>query len=251
MRSKPPSRSLCGDSCAGKSLTHPYEYTRSGKLWAMRDAPRRNPRNYRKEEWIAYHTVPDEVDAAARQHTRGRFFVCSICGTDESDEPIRARYKQLGYRLLSSEPLFVHRLARIPRLAAPVEIEQVKTRDLAERFGKATRSRPIPRESLTDDAPFRQYVALDDGEIVGWVRSVDAGESTWCSNMYVQPSHRRRGIGKAMLVKMLRADRKLGAKRSVLLSSHAGAMLYPHVGYEQLGLLLIWAPKKTSGSQAQ
>jgi GNAT superfamily N-acetyltransferase len=232
--------------CATKSQTHPYEHTRIGKLWMMRDAPRRNPRNYRKEEWIAYHVRPDEVDRVARQQTRGRFFVCSISGMDESDEPIRAAYKQLGYRLLSSEPLFIHRLARIPRLAAPAEIEHVRTSELAERFGKASRSRPIPADLLADHAPFRQYVAHDDGEIVGWVRSVDAGDSTWCSNMYVRPAHRRRGIGKAMLAKMLRDDRKLGKKWSVLLSSHAGAMLYPHVGYEQIGLLLIWAPKKAS-----
>lgn len=234
--------------CAGKSLTHPYEHVRIGKLWVMRDAPRRNPRNYRKEEWIAYGIEPHEVDAVARRHTRGRFFVCAICGVDESDAPIRAKYKQLGYRLLSTEPLFVHRLARIPRAASPLTIEQVRTQELAQQLGKATRSRPIPAECLMPGAPFRQYVAIDDGEIVGWVRSVNAGESNWCSNMHVRESHRRRGIGTAMLAKMLRGDRAQGVKQSVLLSSHAGALLYPRVGYEQIGLLLILAPKKITRS---
>ncbi len=40
---------------AGKSRTFPYEVSRIGPLWVMRDAPRRNPRDYRKEEWIAHH----------------------------------------------------------------------------------------------------------------------------------------------------------------------------------------------------
>ena len=39
---------------AGKSRTYPYEATRVGPLWVMRDAPRKNPRDYRKEEWIAH-----------------------------------------------------------------------------------------------------------------------------------------------------------------------------------------------------
>ena len=232
--------------CRGKSATHPYEHLRVGKLWVMRDGPRKNPKNYRKEEWVAYGVTPREVDAAARQQTRGRFFVCAVRGVDEADAPLRASYKELGYRLLATEPLFVHRLKKIPRVAAAVTIEQVTTSEMAARFGKATRSRPIAPECLTEDAPFRQYVALEDADLVGWVRRVNAGDSTWCSHMYVRPSHRRRGIGSALLAKMLRDDRSRGFKQSVLLSSHTGALVYPRVGYEQIGLLLIFAPKKST-----
>ena len=233
--------------CAGKSETHPSEHFRVGKIWVMRDTPRKNPRYYRKEEWVAYGVPPHQVDAAARKQTRGRFFVCAIRGVDAADEALRAEYKRLGYRLLATEPLFVHRLKKIPRPKAPVVIEQVKTAELAQRLAKATRMRPIPVERLGDDAPFRQYVAVEKQQIVGWVRSVDAGDSTWCSNMFVRPTHRRRGIGMALLARMLRDDRQHGAKRSVLLSSHTGALLYPSVGYEQIGLLLILAPRKIAG----
>jgi GNAT superfamily N-acetyltransferase len=231
--------------CAEKSRTHPYEWSCVEGVWVMRDAPRRNARDYRKEEWIVHDIEPAKVDRIARRHTRGRFFVCAMHGADESDEPLRSAYKQLGYRLMTTEPLFRHRLARIPRTLAPVEVQRVRTTALAEQLGKATRMRPIPAEHLGADAPFRQYVAIDDGEIVGWVRSVDAGVSTWVSNMYVRPTHRRRGIGASLLGKMLRDDRTHGAEQSVLLSSHAGALLYPRVGYECLGGLLIFAPRKT------
>jgi len=230
--------------CVVKSATHPYEHLRVGNLWVMRDRPRKNPKNYRKEEWVAYDVAPQEVDAAARKQTRGRFFVCAVRGMDESDESLRAAYKELGYRLLATEPLFVHRLKKIPRIAATVAIEQVKTAEMAARFGQATRSRPLSAECLGVDAPFRQYVAIEGGELVGWVRSVTAGDSTWCSNMYVRPSQRRRGIGRGLLGRMLRDDRAGGFKRSVLLSSHTGALIYPRVGYEQIGLLLIFAPRK-------
>jgi GNAT superfamily N-acetyltransferase len=231
--------------CSTKSRTHPYEWTQINGVRVMRDATRRNPRDYRKEEWVACGVDPADVDRTVREHTRGRYFICAVHGADESDQPLRAAYKQLGYRLLVTEPFFVHALKRIPRTPAAVAVKQVRTRPLAEQFGKATRTRPIPPEHLRADAPFRQYVALDDGKIVGWVRSVAAGDAArWCSDMYVRPMHRRRGIGTALLGKMLRDDRKHGARRSVLLSSHTGALVYPRVGYEHVGGLLIFAPRK-------
>jgi GNAT superfamily N-acetyltransferase len=240
--------------CSEKSRTHPYEHSRVGQLWALRDALRKNAKEYRKEEWIAYRTPPRDVDRQARQMTRGRFFVCALQDTNGNDSQLRSEYKALGYRLLATESLFVHRLERIPRFVAGnkagrtsgvVTIERMMTQELAERFGKATRTRPVAVEQLHEPiAPFRQYLALDGDELVGWVRSVNAGDSTWCSNLHVRPSHRRRGIGKALMARMLRDDAKRGAKRSVLLASHAGALLYPHLGYQQLGMLLIFAPWK-------
>jgi len=227
-----------------KSRTHPYECVRVDGVWVMRDTERRRAADYRKEEWITYGGTPSVIDSRARQGTRGRFFVGAVCELGQSMEELRDEYKALGYRLIGTEPLFVHPLRRIPKAQAPVRLEQIKTKDLAERFGKATRTRPIAAEDLEGQAPFRQYVALDGDEIVGWVRSVVTGTSTWCSNMYVRPSHRRQGIGKALLGRMLRDDRAHGAKRSVLLSSHAGALLYPKVGYEQIGTLLMLAPRR-------
>jgi len=48
------------------------------------------------------------------------------------------------------------------------------------------------------------------------VRSVDAAGATWCADMYVDPAHRRRGIGQALLSRMLRDDRTLGSQCSAL-----------------------------------
>jgi GNAT superfamily N-acetyltransferase len=246
--------------CAGKSATHPYEYFRVGPIWVMRDAPRKNPKNYRKEEWIAYGTDPKEVDSVARLGGTGilpvlspaplrrRYFICAVRGMTEPDEPLRSSYKALGYRLIGTEPLFIQPLLRISRIPPPagVRIEQVRTPELAAHFGKASRSRPIPTELLTASAPFRQYVAIAGDKVVGWVRSIHAGKCTWCSNMHVAAAHRRRGIGSALLAKMLRDDRRLNFKQSVLFSSHTGALLYPRLGYNQIGLLYMFAPRKSS-----
>ena len=233
---------------AGKSRTFPYEASRVGPLWVMRDAPRRNPRDYRKEEWIAHDVDAKQADAIARKHTRGRFFVCAMIGEGEPDQPTRAAYKALGYRLLATEGFFVQRLKRVPKPPSPVSIERVRTPELAARLGKTTRTRPIASDLLGQDAPFRQYVALDGKEIVGRVRSVDAVGATWCADMYVSPSHRRRGIGQALLCRMLRDDRTRASKSSVLTASHTGALLYPRVGYERIGTLFMFAPRSPKAS---
>jgi GNAT superfamily N-acetyltransferase len=230
---------------AGRSRTFPYDVSRVGPLWVMRDAQRKNPRDYRKEEWIAHDVDPGEADATARQHTRGRYFLCAMIAEGEPDQPTRAAYKALGYRLLATEGFFVQRLKRIPRPPSPVSIERLHTAELAAKLGKITRTRPIPDDLLRDDAPFRQYVALDGDDIVGRVRSVNAAGATWCADMYVRPSHRRRGIGQALLSKMLRDDRSGGSRCSVLTASHTGALLYPRAGYERIGTLFMFAPRKT------
>jgi hypothetical protein len=234
--------------CAGRSRTFPYEAARVGPLWMMRDAARRNPRDYRKEEWIAHGIDAAEADAIARQHAREDFVLSAMLREGEPDQPTRSAYKALGYRLLRTEGFFVHRLERIPKLPSPLPIERVRTPDLTARLGKVTRSRPIPDALLGDKAPFRQYVALDGEEIVGRVRSVDATGATWCADMHVTVSHRRRGIGQALLCRMLRDDRALGSRCSVLTASHTGALLYPRVGYDRIGTLFLFAPALANAS---
>jgi GNAT superfamily N-acetyltransferase len=226
-----------------RSFTHPYLPERVGPLWVMRDAPR-TAGDYRNEEWVANGVAPAEVDRIVRQASRGRYAICAIRGDHEPEPPLRDGYKALGYRLGRTEPLMVHALRRIPRFDSPVPIERVMDADLADRLAKAARSRQILPEHFRSDAPLRQYVALDGKKPIGWVRSIVAGDATWCSNMYVEPKFRRRGVARAMLARMLRDDRAAGAKAAVLLASHAGAKLYPVVGYEQIGMLLLFTPRK-------
>lgn len=232
----------------GRSSTFPYEVNRLGPLWVMRDAQRNNPRNYRTEEWIAHDIAAHEVDAIVRQHVRAGFVISVMTASGEPDQPLRTAYKALGYRLLRTEGFFVQRLGRIPKPPAVVSIEHVHTAERAAQLGKITRSRPIGDNLLGDDAPFRQYVAIDGDDIVGRVRSVDAVGATWCADMYVETSYRRRGIGQALLSKMLHDDRARGSKWSVLTATHTGALLYPRMGYERIGTLLMFAPKRATRS---
>ena len=227
-----------------RSFTHPYLVEQFGPVWVTRDGPRKSG-DYRTEEWIAHGVPPEEVDRLAREHARGKFAVCAIRGSDDPMAPLREGYKALGYRLGTTEPLMVHDLAEIPQFDCPAEIQRVTTREVADRLAKAARSRQIlPRHLDGSDTGLRQYVAVVEGEPVGWVRSIVVGDATWCSNMYVQPAHRRRGIAKALLSRLLHDDRDHGARTAVLLSSHTGALLYPVIGYRHIGTLLLFIPQR-------
>jgi GNAT superfamily N-acetyltransferase len=230
--------------CFGKSRTHPYEHGRIDGVWYMRDAARRNSRDYRKEEWIALDMSPAAVHRLAKSKTRGRYFICALLRNGVESEALRTEYKSLGYRLLATEPMFVHCLARIPKIASPAAIVHVTEIDLAAKLGKAAGAKPINSAYLAADSPFRQYAAILDDQVVGWVASIRTSVDSWCWNMYVVEAHRRKGIGGALLEKMLRDLKKLKFKASVLLSSHTGAMLYPKVGYAQIGMLYMFAPKR-------
>jgi GNAT superfamily N-acetyltransferase len=232
----------------GASQTYPCVSEKIGKFWVIRDAPRSRAGNYRREEWVTRGVPAAEVDAFVRKHTRGTFCICEVHAPDEDDAPIRSAYRLAGYRLSATEPFMAHRLDRIPRLPEPFPIKRVSTESLAIKFAAAIRRRPMPAEFLRPDSPVRQYVALDRGAPIGWARSVAVtaagAAATWVADVYVNPHYRRRGIGKSLLARMLRDDREHGSTWSVLLSSHAGALLYPKVGYEMLGRLMLYTPRK-------
>lgn len=229
--------------CETKSRTWPYEFSQINGVWVLRDAERKNAKHYRKEEWIAWNHPAEKVDETARSATRGRYFLCPVIGNDDSAEELKTAYKQLGYRLLSTEPLFVHDLKRIPKSTADVIIQLMRTEEHAIAYGKFSKTRPVPTEELTNDS-YRQYLAWHNDEIVGCVRSVETPYGNWCSNLFVTLTHRRRGIARSLLSQLLRDIRKRGASRNVLLSTHTGALVYPNLGYQQIGTLFIFAPKK-------
>jgi GNAT superfamily N-acetyltransferase len=201
-----------------------------------------------QSEWIVHGVAAEEADAIVRQHARPSFAVSVVIAGGEPDGPTRTAYKALGYRLLRTEGFFVQPLRLIPNPQAIVPIERVRTAERAAQLAKIIRRQPIATNLLGDDAPFRQYVALDGDTIVGRVRSVDAVGATWCEAMYVEPSHRRRGIGQALMAEMLHDDRVRGSRCSVLMATHAGALLYPRMGYERIGTLLIFGPKSRATS---
>ena len=104
----------------------------------------------------------------------------------------------------------------------------------------------VARELLQPgDQDIRMYAPFDGDRAVGWVSSVRGTSGVrYVSSAYVFESHRRQGIGRALMSCMLDDDAAFGTRHSVLTSSVAGRTLYPSLGYEQIGLMKIFvAPK--------
>lgn len=141
----------------------------------------------------------------------------------------------------ASSPAAPRPVAGDPRIT----VARVTTVAAAVRLAKAARRRQILPEHLTaDPPPMRSYTALDGALPIGWVSSVVVGEHTWCSNLFVTAPYRRRGIGGALMRRMLADDAVAGSRANVLLASRTGALLYPTVGYRAIGELLIFTPPR-------
>ena len=215
-------------------------------MWVIRDGVRKKPADYRQEEWVAFGMPATEVDALVRKGARSAFCVCAILAAGESDVEMRAAYKGLGYRLLGTEPLMIHRMLRLPKMPAPVPIARVRTAEVADAVKKSARRTQALPEHLEEGSELRLYAAMEGEKAVGWVRSIPVGDkSVGVEYARAAGASAARGIGEgACTGACLADDKRHGIVQSVLLSSHTGAMLYPHVGYEQIGMLYLYkAPK--------
>ncbi len=231
--------------CCARSLTHPYEIHRAERLWVMRDAPRTKG-EARTSEYVAYQIPAPEVAMILRRGPQERFALCVIHAIEENAETIKRAFKAEGFRLLRTEPIFVHALPESPSFKAAFEIRRIRTQDEADRIAKASRSRQILSQHLVEASPLRLYAAWDGERPIGWVRSISTDfASTWISNLYVKTAYRRQGLAKALLSTLLTEDRALGYPCSVLTASHLGAQVYPSAGFEQIGLLQLFSPVKT------
>lgn len=234
---------------ATRSLTHPYPVRQlSASIWVLSDAPRATG-PARKSEVIVYGAGLEETLETIQREQVGHHLLCVLLDSPETADTTRDLYKRHGYRFAAAEPLFVLSLHQ-RREYATFPVRRVMQRDEAAAIAKAARGRQLLPEHLSEaDASIRLYGAFDGDTPIGWASSVRAGSGcSWVANLFVHPDYRRRGIGKSLMSVLLNEDAGYGVEYSVLLASKTGALLYPHLGYEQHGLLLVFNPPKDRGA---
>jgi GNAT superfamily N-acetyltransferase len=230
-----------------RSFTHPYERAALGDgVWMLHDAPRRRG-GRRTAEVSVWRREPEEVAALLRETVTDRHIICVMTEGSAEAETIAAAYKRLGFRLMNREPLFVAATAGAESDGSVVTVTDAA---LAGAVAKAARGKQLLPAHLTDpDPPVRLFASLHEGRPVGWARSIrvrpdGASACGWVAGLYVAPEHRGQGRGRALMRALLADDARRGIGHSVLLASSAGARLYPHVGYHQIGLLVALAPPR-------
>ncbi len=80
-----------------------------------------------------------------------------------------------------------------------------------------------------------QLVALEGGRVVGTCRLLLADREARLGRMAVEPGHRGRGIGAALLAEAHHAMHEAGAQRIRLHAQTASRGVYERAGYEPLG----------------
>lgn len=243
---------FCHGFCYTRSFTHPYEFVRVGPLRVMRDRPRTTGDD-RNSEIIAVGADPDEVCATLRGLKPKRFYLCALDSVGADFEAVKAAYKRRHFRMLRKEPMFVCDCTSLPRGCETGSVIRVIDIETADKVRAAAGRPQIQSHDLHDgDATLRLYAAMVDSQPVGWVKSIRTGPSyAWVSNLHVLQSHRRRGIGEALMRKMLEEDQRYGVQWSVLLASSDGAKLYPRVGYREVGILQMFSPIKEAWGLAR
>lgn len=234
---------------AARSRTFPHVAERSGPLWVLHDEPRKNPKDQRRWEIVALaHTPPAQVMRRVRALRPQRFALCVVHDGEGRRSDVEAAYKSLGFRYMIHEPLFVRALPPAPRATVPegVIVQRVRDAATAQRVAKTARTGQIRLEDVDDDAAARRlFAALDGRNVVGWVSSIRTHKTAaWVCNLHVVDSHRRRGIGRALMSLLLRDDVARGIRHSVLSASHAGTGLYRKLKYRQVGTLQVFVPRR-------
>jgi GNAT superfamily N-acetyltransferase len=234
--------------CFMRSFARPYVAARLDDLWVLRDGPCATPARRltpRKTEVIAHGGAPAEVVGKIRSAGLGWHFLCHLHAPDAPFEAIRGDYKAAGYRALATEWLFAHDLAAVPSHASDPPVRRVRAVEEAERIRRVTRRKPIRDQDLgAEPAAQRLYAVMDENDAHGWVSSIRVGRRAWVANLHVQPRQRGQGFGRALMSALLQDDRAHGIATSVLLASTAGARLYPHLGYRQIGVLQMFCPRR-------
>ena len=221
---------------ATRRLSGPFEIARRGEADWMHD-----PTGRRMGELVGVDVSPETLVDRYPRGERGA--ISAIYAPSESLDGHKEAFRRLGWRLLRTEPMFVHALRDLP----PLDPRAVRARssEHVARVAKAARKRSVAMGVAdADDSPIRLYETSVDGQNVGWVRSVDAGPDAWVSSLNVREACRRQGLGRALMAALLADDARLGRRSSVLLASHAGALLYPTLGYERVGTLMLLMPIK-------
>ena len=160
------------------------------------------------------------------------------------DQPdARTAYEQAGYICTVTEYLMVLNLANMPTDAPSHFVQVAMPDDVARLNANDVEKRPwVWPQSVTHPA-MRHYYIWQDERVVARAFSwrCDA-DTSYVSHVFTNPAYRRRGLGRAIMQRLLEDCAARGERWSVLVASEEGEALYRGLSYETLGRILIFEP---------
>lgn len=124
-----------------------------------------------------------------------------------------------------------------------ITIRDMTTDDLARVVQLETLNQPRPwSEGVFSDelaAEGRIYLVAEDTDLMGFGGVMLVGEEAHVTNLLVDPSWRRKGVGRALMVELTRAAVRSGARHLTLevrQSNEAARRLYGGLGLSPVGV---------------
>ena len=238
---------FAGGWCYTRSFTHPYIATRlTPQILQLHDGPRSNPNaDVRRDEFVCFGCSPSEALKVSASAAKGNFAICFVLPIGVDDTEVRQEFKALGCRLGATEAFMDNDAPEVEPTEPIIPIVRIADQAHADAIGKAWRRKQILSRDIGDENAVHRVYTIHDGEkYIGSCGSIRVGNSSWISSLYVDADYRRKGLGTALMTRVMADDRTLGITKSVLLASHTGAMLYPQVGFTQLGTLYLYNPPR-------
>lgn len=238
---------FAGGWCYTRSFTHPYVATRlTPQVLQLHDAPRSNPNaDVRRDEFVCFGCSPTEALEISASVAKGNFAICFVLPAGVDDTEVRKEFKALGCRLGATEAFMDNTLTPIEATEPIIPIVRIADQAHADAIGKAWRRKQIlSRDIGNENAVHRVYTIHDGEKFIGSCGSIRVGDASWISSLYVDAAYRRKGLGTALMTRVMSDDREQGINKSVLLASHTGALLYPKLGFAQIGTLYIYNPPR-------
>jgi ribosomal-protein-alanine N-acetyltransferase len=124
-----------------------------------------------------------------------------------------------------------------------ITIRPLESDDVAAVLALEQANQPQPwSEGVFNDeltAPSRTYLVADDGEVFGFGGVMVVGDEAHVTNVLVDPSRRNEGVGRRLLVDLIRAAVAEGARHMTLevrSQNVAGRALYSRLGFVPVGI---------------
>ena len=233
---------LCGifDTAHGRAN---FTRRRAGPLLAVRFTKPRAGTVVTFDEYLGNGVTPEQVRAAlANDAHLAAHYVTVLC----DDGGVWNADALPGYRVSVSERLMARPLSALPAPDPAVRVRLVGTENEAAWLNAHDPDNTawIAPLNLADPAVTHAYI-LSDGFPAARGGSVRCGDALYITSIHTSAAYRRRGLARALMLRLLAEGAERRATWSVLTSSAAGEALYAGLGYATLGTLLVFEPANT------
>lgn len=212
----------------------PLPVVRSDYVW--------NGARRHTDDFFIHATPPEAALAAVRAYNPlPQHYLLVI---DDQPDTLAA-YTAAGYRLTLIEYLMARPLSDLPPLDHPTDVAIVRDDAEAAQVNAAdTEQEPWVRPGNREAPNIRHYYITRDGLIAARARSWQPDAlCSYVTHVFTHPAYRRRGLARAVMLRLLHDDAAEGIAASLLVASEAGDLLYRSLGYTRLATLLVLEPQ--------